>query len=262
MKFLSILAMAGSAMAWATGPDPDDLLNYDLMKDLLYVWVGFIVLLTIFTFYKYVTTYIRTVACLANDTQRYFNKPNHIYSMVRRQFLDAPLFRTRHHREFKLSTAINVGTLPSRMQTLFILGYVVAAIVLTTVYIDWSKPTPDLLSQIVKRTGYMATMNMIPLFLLAGRNNPLIVMTGISFDTYNLIHRWLGRIVVLEAITHGLCWVFEKEMKEGWAAVPANMSPSHGWFILTGVIVSASLCRHFLKTIVLTVMSRLLVLSP
>ena len=48
---------------------------------------------------------------------------------------------------------------------------------------------------------------MIPLFLLAGRNNPVIKLTGISFDTMNLIHRWFGRIVVLEAITHTVCWM-------------------------------------------------------
>jgi hypothetical protein len=48
---------------------------------------------------------------------------------------------------------------------------------------------------------------MIPLFLLAGRNNPIIKLTGISFDTMNLIHRWFGRIVILEAIAHTVCWM-------------------------------------------------------
>ena len=32
----------------------------------------------------------------------------------------------------------------------------------------------------------------------------MIPLLGISFDTYNLMHRWLGRIVVLEAVVHTL----------------------------------------------------------
>ena len=56
----------------------------------------------------------------------------------------------------------------------------------------------------------MAVMNMIPLFLLAGRNNPVIKLTGISFDTMNLVHRWFGRIVILEALAHTICWIAVK----------------------------------------------------
>jgi hypothetical protein len=51
---------------------------------------------------------------------------------------------------------------------------------------------------------------MVPLFLLAGRNNPFITFCGISFDTFNLIHRWFGRIVVLEAIAHSIAFIAGK----------------------------------------------------
>lgn len=37
---------------------------------------------------------------------------------------------------------------------------------------------------------------------MAARNNPLINILGISFDTFNLLHRWFGRIVILEAFAH------------------------------------------------------------
>lgn len=56
---------------------------------------------------------------------------------------------------------------------------------------------------------------MLPLWLLAARNNPLISWTGISFDTYNLVHRWLGRIVVLEALTHAIAWIIKKVKYQG-----------------------------------------------
>ena len=45
---------------------------------------------------------------------------------------------------------------------------------------------------------------------MAGRNNPLIKLLDVSFDTWNLLHRWLGRIVVLESLAHTICWMVGK----------------------------------------------------
>lgn len=42
------------------------------------------------------------------------------------------------------------------------------------------------------------TMEQVPLFLFASRNNPLIKILDLSFDQFNLLHRWLGRIVTIE----------------------------------------------------------------
>ena len=83
-----------------------------------------------------------------------------------------------------------------------------------TSMIDWKVDgTQIILKEVMNRTGVLSTVNMVPLFLFAGRNNPLIHLLGISFDTYNLIHRWLGRIVVLEAVTHSFCYMVAKAMK-------------------------------------------------
>jgi hypothetical protein len=65
-------------------------------------------------------------------------------------------------------------------------------------------------TEIRNRTGVLSVMNMLPLFLLAGRNNPLIKLIDMSFDTYNLVHRWIGRIVVLEAVAHTAAWMASK----------------------------------------------------
>jgi hypothetical protein len=58
----------------------------------------------------------------------------------------------------------------------------------------------------------------IPLFLMAGRNNPLIGLLGISFDTFNLLHRWFGRIVAAEAVTHVLAFLVANAATAGWAS--------------------------------------------
>ncbi|KAI1417440.1 ferric reductase NAD binding domain-containing protein [Hypoxylon sp. FL1857] len=49
---------------------------------------------------------------------------------------------------------------------------------------------------------------MVPLIILAGRNNPLISLLRVSFDTYNLLHRWMGRMVVIEAVIHTIAWSY------------------------------------------------------
>lgn len=58
-----------------------------------------------------------------------------------------------------------------------------------------------------------------------------------SFDTFNLLHRWFGRIVALEAIAHTVAYGVQKgSFSAFWASLPNND------FHLTGLLVSS---RHF-----------------
>lgn len=203
----------GSLARRAGGHAPEDptagLENVDVKHYLGYIWWIIVVVFTAYQAILFLTRYVRTVTCLGNETQRYFAIPNFYYARFKKSCLDAPLWRTRHHREFKLSSAIGVGTLPSRLQTFFLVGYFGVNIGFCIWRIDYSSYSAGA-SELVSRTGIMAVINMIPLFLLAGRNNPIIKLTGISFDTMNLIHRWFGRIVVLEAIAHTVAWMSNK----------------------------------------------------
>jgi hypothetical protein len=210
MRLALITLAADGAAAWATGPDPDDVKTWFLLRGLVWAWIAMVGSLILYTSSLFAVRYIRTISCLNNDTQRYFARPTYWYGKTKRYFIDAPLWRLRHHREIQLSSAINIGTLPNRIQTTFLVAYLAASIALTTYRINWGGSHTIIIEQVLKRTGFMAIVNMLPLFLLAGRNNPLIVWCGITFDTYNLIHRWLGRIVVAEAIVHASMWLAEK----------------------------------------------------
>jgi hypothetical protein len=53
---------------------------------------------------------------------------------------------------------------------------------------------------------------------MAGRNNPLIKLLGITFDTFNLLHRWFGRIVLLEALAHTFAYLASSAATKGWGA--------------------------------------------
>tara|TARA_R110002060_G_scaffold32988_4_gene43708 strand:+ start:1270 stop:1782 length:513 start_codon:yes stop_codon:yes gene_type:complete len=59
------------------------------------------------------------------------------------------------------------------------------------------RSTTDLLL----RSGTMASINLIPLFL-GGRTNMLSDFMGISLHSYYLAHHWIGRIVILQSLIH------------------------------------------------------------
>lgn len=53
---------------------------------------------------------------------------------------------------------------------------------------------------------------------MSARNNPLIGILGVSFDTFNLLHRWFGRIVVVEAVAHTMAFLANQAHRNSWAA--------------------------------------------
>ncbi|KAL1592513.1 hypothetical protein SLS59_009746 [Nothophoma quercina] len=207
--------------------------NIDVQNYLGRIWWCFVVAFTLYQVILFFVRYVRTVSCLNNETQRYFAIPNHLYARFKKSFLDAPFWRTRHHREFKMSSALGMGTLPSRLQSFFLIGYFAVNIGFCVWKIDYSSFSAGA-GELLSRSGVMSVINMIPLFLLAGRNNPIIKLTGISFDTMNLIHRWFGRIVILEALAHTICWIAVKVQSKGWAVVQASITGSE--FIMSGFI--------------------------
>lgn len=224
-----------------TNPDAE---NDYLAMAMAWSWLALVGVTVGYAFVLQTNRYMRTIACLNNETQRYFIMPNYFHGTLKKYLLDAPLFRKRHHREFRLSSAINMGTLPGRLQTLFLIAYLVMAITLTTYKIDWTAPIREILNMLVLRTGTLAIWNMLPLFLLAGRNNPLLRLTGISFDTYNLVHRWLGRIVAAEVIVHGSSWIAGEVMEQGWASLAASEKTSTQ--VLSGTIAGSAMAAILL----------------
>ena len=145
--------------------------------------------------------HLRTLTCLNNDTQQYFRTPNKIFGFIKQHLFYAPLFKKRHSRPVRAGP-IELGTLPTRLQGLLIAGIIAMNVVLCVYGIEWHGPIVTKLKHFRNRSGTLAVVNLIPLVAMAGRNNPLIWLLNISYDTFNLMHRWFGRIVVSLAITH------------------------------------------------------------
>ncbi|KNG86523.1 metalloreductase [Aspergillus nomiae NRRL 13137] len=153
--------------------------------------------------------YLRHITSLNSSKrqQTYWSvEESDTWTNIKKHLLYSPLGRKRHNREIQLSSAINVGTLPSRFQTILILLYVASQVAYCTILDYRVNEKKALIAELRGRSGTLAVLNMVPLFLLAGRNNPLISILHISFDTYNCLHRWLGRIVVIESVVHTFAW--------------------------------------------------------
>ena len=190
--------------------------------------------------------YLRMIVCLNDPAQKYFSRPTPWFSFLKRHLLYAPLFRKRHSREVRLTRYLPVGLLPSRLQTLLLTGILAMNLAFALTGIEFKEgATVNMLTHFRNRTGTLAVAQMIPLFIMAGRNNPLIPLTGISFDTWNLMHRWFGRIVAGHAITHMVLHTIKSVKFSNWASFAMSLqkpgAPQTG-FIVRGLPVSHCYC--------------------
>ena len=156
---------------------------------------------------------------------------------LKKNLLYAPLKHKRHNREIQLSTAINVGTIPGRLHTLLLVVYFLSNIAYCCILDYKNDNKAALVAELRGRSGHMATLNMIALFVLAGRNNPFIKLLKVSFDTMNLFHRWIGRIVIFESIIHTLAWAANKKADAGWGSIWTAMhsNPFISWGCLSTI---------------------------
>jgi len=199
---------ASAAAAVAASEDVKfEELNSHLDRDYLIALAAFVFAVFIYRVILYIAQYTRTLASIGNGRQHYFAVPNFEWAVFKKTLLYAPLFRTRHHRECRLSAAIQLGFLPTRFQTLVLLGILGTNIALCVYAIPWSSPGAEILPILRNRIGTIAVANLIPIMLLSSPKNPLIRLLNVSFESMNTMHRNFARMAVVEAVAHCLCWL-------------------------------------------------------
>ncbi|CAM1501779.1 Fc.00g037630.m01.CDS01 [Cosmosporella sp. VM-42] len=166
---------------------------------------------------------------------------------LKKHLIYAPLWNKRHNREFRLSSAMNVGTLPSRLQTVILLVYLASNFAYMFA-LHWNNPNKfAFCAELRGRSGTLSLVNMVPLIIFAGRNNPLISLLKVSFDTYNLLHRWMGRLVVLEAVIHTIAWAIPAVADVGWKGVSDKITKD--MFIGSGTVGTVAMVILLLQAI-------------
>lgn len=244
--------MSSSGSAGSNSAIDPSVENQLLSDYMYYVLTGGAVLVIAYTVYIKSLRYLRTVSSLGNSTQTYFARESWKSAFFKRSIQYSPVMHKRHNREFALSSAMNMGTLPTRLQLFILIGYVAANIAFCVTDISFHGNFDSWIDLLRNRTGVLGVVNMVPLWLMAGRNNPLIKWLGISFDTFNLLHRWLGRITALEIIAHTLCYWIGSSADSSFSAVFAKTLSSE--FLMWGfvgtvgslflIIQACSVLRH------------------
>ncbi|KZF21331.1 hypothetical protein L228DRAFT_170648 [Xylona heveae TC161] len=113
-----------------------------------------------------------------------------------------------HHQE-----PLGWFMVPTRIQGLFIVAFVAVNIALVACNYEifaqnlyWPKKSLQIWRYLADRTGYLCFGNLPLVWLFASRNNVLLWLTGWSFPTYNMFHRWVARVATAEAVIHGVCY--------------------------------------------------------
>ncbi|MBA7489887.1 hypothetical protein ES702_00421 [subsurface metagenome] len=153
---------------------------------------------------------------------------------AKKEFFYAPLGKKRHNREWQLGKAVNYGTLPGRAHMVLLTFYVISNFFYMVLLPYRTQEVAKTVAELRGRSGYLAVVNMVPLVILAGRNNPLISLLKISFDNYNLFHRWIGRIVIFESVVHVCAWASNYSAQYGIGALSSSFSGNI--FLTSGLV--------------------------
>lgn len=216
------------------------------MDSLLITWLWISIALTVVLvllgrIVQRSNSYLRHLSTLSAsaEQQAYWSfDRSSFWPNVKKHLLYAPLGKKRHNREIQISKAMNVGTLPSRFHTILLLLYLGSNIAYCLILDYANQDKAGLIASVRGRSGVLATVNMVPLIAFAGRNNPLIPFLRISFDTFNLLHRWIGRIVAVEAVIHTCAWAANESAAEGGKKAVQHLFTDN-FLLFGGVAVAA-----------------------
>lgn len=121
----------------------------------------------------------------------------------------SPLWGRKHRQS--VAHTIGGGYMPTRGQSLYIsIVVVLNAVFLIAPYHTMQPQTTfasvgeQEISVIGCRAGVMAMGNVVVLTVFAGRNNPLLALTGWNYDTYLLFHRVFGYLAIFHTVLHSI----------------------------------------------------------
>lgn len=155
---------------------------------------------------------------------------------IRRYALLPATFRKHHSNPFYIKGY--TFNIPTREHTIITTVYVILNVVFCFVgYQSFTLP-PDakdhlepeylyeyqgnsfLVGQIAQRVGIIPTIQFPLLILFGGRNNFLIWITGWPLDTFNIYHKWFGRIIILQLFAHAVVYSYSvsDSYAEMWSA--------------------------------------------
>lgn len=211
--------------------------NYLFINILIGVFFGLMAATLIFRIINLGNMYLRFLHATGNGREKqtlWRTNKTAWWPWLKRHMLYAPLFSKRHNQVIKLTSVVTFGTLPSRFHSFLLITFVSLNLAYCAVLNYEDKNRYAIFAEWRGRTGALATVNLIPTILFAMRNNPLIPLLRVSYDTFNLLHRWMARIVIIESILHTLAWAIASVEQKGWDKAFHSIKTSD--FMQTGTV--------------------------
>lgn len=142
---------------------------------------------------------------------------NKLTNSVRRFVTLPPLFRNKHLQPV-LFAKIPIGLIPTRLESLVILGYFILHIVFLTVHYThvegntvFTTKQNEISRYVGDRSGVILSFTTPLAFLFAGKNNFLIWLTGIKQSSFIVYHRWSARILTAVMVIHAGAFVSQSQ---------------------------------------------------
>lgn len=136
---------------------------------------------------------------------------NPLLTKIRKYFVLPATFKGSHSRPVKIAHKIYLSA-PTRGQSLILLGYFIMNTVLLLVEYDIYKANPylstsnQILTYLGNRTGIISFTQLPLVIVFAARNNVFIKLTGWSYSTMQVYHRWIARIMMIHVVIHFICF--------------------------------------------------------
>lgn len=181
-------------------------IDNDFMKNNIYIGAG---LLGYFAF----IFLLRMLSNLAYRSWpgllRFFDSK---FSRKVRKHIMLPGTFSQKHRVAHSICGLNFN-IPSRAQTLTILGYQILHIILLCIDYNVYRPSYLYMTKEIHISNYIGVrsanlaVSQLPLvFLFGARNNFLIPITGWKYDVFNMFHRWVTRGVLIDILIHAIAF--------------------------------------------------------
>lgn len=113
------------------------------------------------------------------------------------------------NRNCKENFLTSIYTMPVRMHAIIILGYIVLNVVFCCIEYEIVYPNTVFTCKkgqkfvsIADRTGIIATVQLPLVYLFSTRNNIFSKLTGLSYRSFQMFHKWTSRVVFVLLVLH------------------------------------------------------------
>ena len=125
-----------------------------------------------------------------------------------RGYATLPTLWKKHAEPFSF-LKVFTGYIPTRFETLVIVGYLILHTVFMSYkyqydpyHIIFAGHRAEVAQFVAYRSGILSFAHIPLIILFAGRNNFLQLISGLKHTSFIVFHKWLGRMMFLDAVIH------------------------------------------------------------